>query len=237
MVELMVALGHLGVVAILGGIGGILFRKDFQWKWFVGALLLYLFYDFLLTGGFYFFPNPISNLDWNWFGKLLSISGMLGIAAWHVFGFERSGITFRQKSGSRSAYAVLFALCAVLSYFAISDGQGPSDPETIAFQWTMPGLDEELFYRGVLLLAMNEAFRKRWNILGASIGYGGLLTAILFGLAHAMSFENGGYDFDMMTFAITGIPSLILLWIREKTGSILLPIIGHNFANGIFTII
>ncbi len=34
-----------------------------------------------------------------------------------------------------------------------------------------------------------------------------------------------------MTFAITGIPSLLLVWLRERTGSLLLPVVLHNYAN------
>ncbi len=65
----------------------------------------------------------------------------------------------------------------------VSNSSETADFETIAFQWTMPSIDEELFYRGVLLLMMNEAFTRRVTILGAPIGYGGLLTSLLFGLA------------------------------------------------------
>jgi membrane protease YdiL (CAAX protease family) len=32
---------------------------------------------------------------------------------------------------------------------------------------------------------------------------------------------------------MTGVPSLILVWMRERTGSLLLPILLHNFGNSI----
>ena len=129
------------------------------------------------------------------------------------------------------------ALSGLFFYLAVSGADGkPDDLETIVFQWTMPGLDEELFYRGVLLLAMNEAFAPRVNILGARIGYGGLLTSVLFGLAHGVSYGAGGFSFDPMFFALTGGPSLLLLWLREKTGSLVLSVIAHNIANGASTL-
>ena len=40
-----------------------------------------------------------------------------------------------------------------------------------------------------------------------------------------------------MIFAMTGVPSLILLWLREQTGSVVMPILAHNVANGAFTVI
>lgn len=46
----------------------------------------------------------------------------------------------------------------------------------------------------------------------------------------------GGFEFEAVNFAVTGAPSLLLLWIREKTGSVVLPIIGHNVANGAFAL-
>ncbi len=126
-------------------------------------------------------------------------------------------------------------MSALFFYMAISGADGRDDWETVAFQWTMPGLDEEVFYRGVLLVAMNEAFAKRISILGAPIGFGGLLTSALFGLAHGLSFGPGGFEFELGFFLMTGGPSILLLWMREKTGSILLPVIAHNIANGAFT--
>ncbi len=231
------AVGVIAVLALIGVAGGSIIRRDFDAKWFAIALMLYLLYEFLLTRTFSQFPDLGIESEWNWVGKFLSLGGMIAIAGLPMFGFARCGITLRQKPGSRPAFILLGVLCLIFLALAITDGSGPDDLETIAFQWTMPGLDEEVFYRGVLLLAMNEAFRTRWNIFGTPIGIGGLLTSVAFGLAHALSFENGGYAFDLMTFVATGIPSLLLLWMRERTGSILLPIIGHNFANGISTIV
>jgi uncharacterized protein len=235
--ELWLLLGQVGVLVVLGGVGAVAFRRDFHLGWFLAALLLYVVYDALLTRGFFLLPGFPPDAQWNWLGKALALAGMLGVAALPRFGYGRSGLTLKQKPGSWAAVVALLILSAVAFYFAIADADGPADGETIAFQWTMPGLDEEAFYRGVLLLAMNEAFRARASILGAPIGFGGVLTAVLFGLAHAMGFEAGGYSFDLATFALTGVPSLILLWMRERTGSVLLPIVAHNVANGAFTIV
>lgn len=228
---------QLGVVLALGLGGAALFRKSFRPGWFAAGLGLYVAYDFLLTSGFSLVPDFFPSASWNWTGKLMSLAGMLVIAALPAFGWRRAGLTLRQAPGSALAIIVLAALAGLFFYLAISGADGRDDWETIAFQWTMPGLDEEVFYRGVFLLAMNEAFTARWRILGASIGYGGLIATVLFGLAHGLEFEKGGLSFDAMSFAMTGGPALILLWLREKTGSVLMPIIGHNIANGASTLI
>lgn len=234
--EIFTVLGQAGVIALLGVAGAFLLRRDFKAGWFIAALLLYVVYDFLLTRAFFTFPDPLEGVDWNWSGKLASLAGMLIVAATPLFGFRRAGVTLRQGTGFGFAFVVFILFVALFFYMAISGADGRDDWETIAFQWTMPGLDEEVFYRGVLLLAMNEAFRGRLNVIGAPIGYGGLLTSVLFGLAHGLSYGEAGYSFDGMTFLMTGGPSLILLWLRERTGSILLPVIAHNVANGAFTV-
>lgn len=234
--EIVLVLGQIGVIAVLGLVGALIRRKSFNLSWFLGALLLYAIYEALLTRGFYLLPNLPTDAHWNWLGKILAMAGTLAIAASPLFGFARVGITLRQNEGLRMPLAVLAVFAVLFTYLAFIDGEGPGDPETIAFQWTMPGIDEEMFYRGILLLAMNEAFRTRLTVFGAPIGYGGLLTSVLFGLAHAMSFERGGFEFDLMTFAVTCVPSLLLLWLRERTGSVALPVIAHNMANGISTL-
>ncbi|HNP35977.1 MAG TPA: CPBP family intramembrane metalloprotease [Woeseiaceae bacterium] len=235
--ELFTVLGQVGVVAVFGAIGAVLLRRDFRLGWFIAALALYVLYDGLLTRMFFAIPNYPQESSWNWLGKTMSLAGMLIVASLPMFGFRRVGLTVEQRPNFRTPLIVFLGLIALFVYLAIGDRSGIADFETIAFQWTMPSLDEELFYRGVLLLMMNEAFTRKATILGAPIGYGGLLTSLLFGLAHGFGYAEGSFQFDLMTFALTGIPSLILLWLRERTGSLLLPMLGHSASNGLFTVI
>jgi membrane protease YdiL (CAAX protease family) len=89
----------------------------------------------------------------------------------------------------------------------------------------------------VLLLMLNEAFGKPVKILGAPMGWAAIVTSVAFGLAHALGYENGAFTFDAMTMALTGGPALLLVWLKEKTGSLLLPVVMHNFANSISMLI
>lgn len=235
--EIILVAGQAGIVALLALAGALVFRRSFNWRWLAVALALYVLYDFLLTRGFFLIPHWPAEANWNWLGKVLSLGGMLVIAALPMFGFERSGITLKQKPGWPLALIALIPLTAFYVYFALMANDGPDDLETMLFQWTMPGFDEEVFYRGVLLLAMNEAFRARTNILGAPIGYGGILTCVVFGLAHALSYGKAGFSFEPVYFLLTGVPSFLLLWMRERTGSIVMPIVAHNIANGVSTLI
>jgi membrane protease YdiL (CAAX protease family) len=160
------------------------------------------------------------------------------VATLPAFGWRKSGLTLRQdRKGLRPAIIVSMLLCAVFVYFALKLPNEPLDRETLAFQLTMPGLEEEPFYRGILLLALNEAFRARVRLLGIQVGWGGILSCVLFGLAHAFGYWHGAFSFDPLTMALTGGPALIAVWLRERTGSIVLPVLVHNFANSISLLI
>ena len=226
-----------GVVVALATIFALLVPKAFRVRWLLIALLLIFIHDAFLLRGFGFIPRIISDSDWNWTGKLLATFVMLGVAALPRFGWKESGLTFRQSENSTSAWAVLAIFAITVFAAAIYFGDGRDDWDTILFQWTMPGIEEEIFYRGVLLLALNEAFATRARVLGADIGWGGILATVAFGLIHSLFYDVEGISFDAISFAITGGPALLLLWLREKTGSVLLPILAHNVANGAFVVV
>jgi hypothetical protein len=124
-------------------------------------------------------------------------------------------------------------ILALYAYFAVTADDGQASRETNAYQLTLPGLEEEPFYRGVLLLALAQAFRGRATFLGIDWSWGAFLSSTLFGLAHAFGFSDGSFSFDPLTFLLTGVPALVLVWMRERTGSLLLPILLHNFGNSI----
>jgi len=233
---LITTLMQAGVLVAFGVLGAFLFRRDFRLLWFIGAVVLFLVYAALLTRGFWTLPRLFPEADWHWTGKIFSFIGMLIVASLPIFGLKRTGLTLSQGPKPWPAFLLFFVLSGLFFYMAISGADGRDDWETIAFQWTMPGLDEELFFRGVFLVALNEAFRSRVSVLGAPIGYGGLLTSLVFGLVHALNYTSAGVSFELMAFVVTGLPSLILLWLRERTGSLLLPILGHNISNGASTL-
>lgn len=221
---------QLGVLIALCAVGAIL-PGGARWRWVAIALALFVAYDFALTRAFRLLPSLPPEADWNWFGKVLAISAMLAIASLPAFGWKRVGITWHQEGGWMLPVLVMLIAVAPLVWLNVADGIEPSDAETIAFQLTMPGFDEELFYRGVLLLALNEAFRGKVRVLGAPIGWGGIVAIILFGVVHGIAWSDGvTLDTEAMLWA--GIPGVVLLWIRERTGSIVLPIVAHNLANG-----
>lgn len=226
--------GVIGLLLVVGGALGLARRGSFSLRWLLVAAALVLLNDFLLSRGYGLLPRMIPRSDWNWQGKLLALAATLAIASLPAFGWRRSGLTFSQAKGSLRVcvpFAVAYcAFFAALAYFFPSD---PASAETVAFQLTMPGFEEEPFYRGVLLLALDRAFTGRIRLLGVDWGWGAVLSCALFGLAHAFGYGQGGFSFDPLTMALTAVPALAAVWLRLRTGSLLLPILLHNFGNSV----
>lgn len=233
---IMALAGWIGATAAAGLVAALALRGRVKWLWLFGALALMTAYDALLTRGYGHIPIQFWPSDWNWEGKAMALALSLTVAL--LLGARRCGLTLRQdRQGLKGALILSGLLVALFLGLALYFPTPPLNPDELAFQLTMPGLDEELFYRGVLLLMLNEAFARPLRVLGAPMGWGALISSIAFGLAHALGYDDGAFTFDAMTMALTGGPALLLVWVREKTGSLLLPVLLHNFANAIFLIV
>ena len=231
------AFALLAVFLTLGGIIGFFQRDQFNLKWFIVAASLAFFNFVLLSRCFEMLPSwlDFEGTKWNWVGKLLALGGTLVIMSLPSFGWRRCGMTLRQNAEGRTrTYLAAIAFCVVFGTLVLLFQ--PSEPftkEALAFQLTMPGFEEEPMWRGILLFALNEAFRGRTRILRASMGWGGALTAIMFGCLHAIHFSNGSLSFGIGEMIATGVIGFVLLWFRERSGSLVLPVLIHNYVNTI----
>lgn len=220
-VALLLAAG--GAIALLGKGKGVSFR------WLLAAAGLVLLNDALLTRVYRLVPDLIAG-HWNWQGKILALLATLAVAALPAFGWRASGLTLRQSD--LKAPIVVAGLYALLFIgLALAFPNEPASAETKTFQLTLPGLEEETFYRGLLLLTLNRAFIGRTQLLGVDWSWGAMLSCALFGLAHAFGISHGQVSFEPLYFALTAGPSLIAVWLRLRTGSILLPVLMHNLGN------
>ncbi|WP_293643422.1 CPBP family intramembrane glutamic endopeptidase, BDIM_20840 family [Sphingopyxis sp. RIFCSPHIGHO2_12_FULL_65_19] len=223
--------GTLAVLLLLGLVVGFADRQRFSVRWLLVAALLVALNDMLLTRAYGLLPELIGG-SWNWQGKLLALCATLAVASLPAFGWRRAGLTLSQEPGSlRAALPVAALYCAFFIAIALAFPGEPADVETAAFQLTMPGIEEELFYRGLLLFALDQAFRGRRRFLGVDWGWGAVLSSMLFGMAHAFGYSDGQFSFDAITMALTAVPAFLAVWLRLRTGSVLLPVLLHNFGN------
>ncbi len=229
--------GTLGILLILGASLGLADRRNFSAGWLLVAALLVTINDALLTLGYGRLLDLVGG-TWNWQGKLMALAASMAVAALPAFGLRQVGVTLSHAAGSLKAAApIAAAYCAFFVLIALLFPAEPVSAEDLAFQLTMPGLEEELFYRGVLMFALDQAFHGRKRLLGVDWGWGAVLSCLLFGLTHAFGYSDGVFSFDPVTMALTAIPSFIAVWIRLRTGSLLLPVLLHNFGNSLSLVI
>ena len=150
-----------------------------------------------------------------------------GIAIYFIFRQQfkdNDFFTFKQnKEGLKAALKVACAL-SLSGILSIKE----FNLETLLFQITMPGIDEEIMFRGILLGLMCSALR---NNNKAYKNPAIIINGILFGLAHSLVFQNGKVAFNTGAFIGTGMIGYALAYITIKTRSILIPMLTHNLSN------
>lgn len=99
----------------------------------------------------------------------------------------------------------------------------------------MPGLAEELVYRGCLLGLLDRLFLGRLRMFAAPLGWGALVTALLFGLLHGLwldSFLSLHIDWIALRNAV--VSGLVFAWLRARTGSLVMPVVAHGLQDFAF---
>lgn len=111
-------------------------------------------------------------------------------------------------------------------------------PEYLFYQLTMPGIAEELGYRGVIQPGLNESFGPSWKLLGARVGWGWVITSVIFWAPHAFHVDSQMHlSFHWPTLTIQLIAGFVFGWIRERTDSVFPSVLAHNFVNVVWTLI
>lgn len=203
-----------------------------------GLFAVYLGLDDLAT----VLPRLLPALDivgsgqWNWSGKLWSIA--LALVAIFALRLGRADVGLVAPNNVKVSIIVTAALIAFS--FSLGFVFDPDIPnaETVAFQLLMPGLAEELAYRGVapaILLGLYRsestlqpqgAARIPWNVI--------LITSIMFGTWHGLSFGDGSFSFSPLPALFPFIGAIAYGWLRFYSGSLLFPIVAHGLGNTMF---
>ncbi len=211
-----------------------------QRGWIAGAAALAFLYSvaiFLPVA----YPHLLPHLgkEWNWAGKLFSIvtTTIVTVLLLVFAGFRARdfGLTFVQAPGT--GRAILFGIIPFLILVGVLVWQmSPPGPwpgrETLAYQASLPGLDEEFFFRGILLAVFDRMFPTKWDVLGARIGYGALAISIVFGIGHAVLLDKALHPHFFVAEGIfAGVIGLMLVWVRARAQSLVLPVLAHNAVN------
>lgn len=183
------------------------------------------------------------DLHWNWQGK--TIEAMWPLIVVYVFGWlkpQEIGLTLKSNTIRYLTLSILVILITmVFLSFHINANQfvrGNPGAETIIYQLTMPGLGEEMVYRGIFWAIINRYLSQSGIFFKLNIGWPLILTSILFTCSHVVIFHSSTNSIELLWSGLIALPIGIALGlIREKTASIWPCIVFHNAVNGLFVIL
>lgn len=219
----------LGILLVLSSAS-----REFAFRWALIAVALILIEDVLLTSLWLTIPQPASWGQWNWTGKALALAGSLLIATLPWFGLDAVGLRMFQAPGSGIAWIACAVVCVgIIATVLLFGGNPYQGTDTVIYQAGLAAPEEEIFYRGLLFVALDRAFLERREIYGAKVGPAVLLTALCFAMVHGLS--RGGSEIDVrpILFGTYLIVGLFLGWVRARTGSLLAPIGVHVLGNAV----
>jgi len=179
--------------------------------------------------------DGFQHLHWSWQECLLSTAWPFLLAAL-VPGISLAsiGVTSRFRPGwlKPSIVALLLAL-AVPALFFILGARKKLDAEGWAFLLIMPGLAEELVFRGVYQSLLNRVFGKPWRLANAEFGWGLIIGAILFAGSNGLVAVDPQLHARIVLHAAIApvMLSFVSGWVRERTNSVWPCVFGHNLSN------
>jgi membrane protease YdiL (CAAX protease family) len=179
--------------------------------------------------------DGFQQLHWSWQECILSTAWpFLLVALVPGISLASIGVTSRFRPGwlKPSLVAGLLAL-AVPAAFSLLGVRKKLDTQGWVFLLIMPGLAEELVFRGVYQSLGNRVFGKPWRLAGAEFGWALIITAILFAGSNGLVAVDPQLHARIVLHAAIApfMLSLVSGWIRERTDSVWPSVIGHNLSN------
>ena len=192
---------------------------------------------FLMHGLLLYLPTEFESLrltngNWNWSGKVYALLGsLLFLALYRKFDLKDYFLTLKQhkdflKHGLIAIF-VIFVLKGLFNVLYLSPTEW--DMESLLFQATMPGLDEEIAFRGIMLGLLTKILKPARRPLFHPAIY---VTALLFGMAHGL-YLNDSFElsYNISSLLITALLGVAWAWMTLKSGSILMALVSHNLGN------
>jgi membrane protease YdiL (CAAX protease family) len=170
---------------------------------------------------------------WSWQESLLTAAWpFLLVAVSPAISLNSIGVTSRFCKGwLKPSTAALLVALAVPSLFFLLGARKDLDLEGWVFLLTMPGLAEELVFRGVFQSLLNSMFGRPWRVAGAEIGWGLIIAAILFACYNGLVSVDSHLRVNPSAAIAPFTLSLVSGWVRERTGSVWPSVLGHNLSN------
>jgi uncharacterized protein len=103
----------------------------------------------------------------------------------------------------------------------------------LGFEGIFVGFTEEIPFRGLLQTFLMQRTSGRVRLWKFDMHIAGVILAMLFALAHITSFWESTFWFALGQQVYGFALGILYAYWREKSGSLLAPIIGHNVSDGV----
>lgn len=213
----------------------IIYKNKVNWKWVAIAIGIFLLHKiFLFLGVDEIYPNLIPG-RYNWEGKIVAIIFLLLCA--RILFHKKSdewGLKISQRGDAKKAgiFTTIFtAFIAVgLAWFYFS-GIKKGETSDWLYQLSMPGIEEEIYYRGIMLLILDKAFLQKWKFAKVNWSWGAIIMIGMFYFTHVIHVDSNWNTLIIWGDFLPGLYGLLLMYIRLATGSLAFPIILHGWIN------
>jgi uncharacterized protein len=206
--------------------------RDFTVKrrWAIGlAILAFVLYFAAVVAGSELQDRVLPNLSMGWLQQVASALMAIGVATALGKPTQLLGLVRPEGQWIKVAIGVgiSIALLGTLADWLTPTPSSTHDVEYFVYQATMPGIGEELGFRGLFLgLLTTAGVQQGWPRAG---GFWLLATAALpFTLLHLLELDG----MALLTMSIyTFYAAIALGWTRMVSGSIWPAVVAHNIAN------
>jgi uncharacterized protein len=180
-------------------------------------------------------PRAVRTLggEWNWLGKLCSL--VVCVIAIRAFALSRTavGLVWPPRRARAAWWAIALLTAASTALGFVYTPPRPS-LETVLFQLTMPGITEELAFRGVAFALLTSSWNGRDTPDTPTPWAAIVTTAVAFGLWHMVGVQQGRLTFDVMSGLFPLIGGIAYGWLRAISGTVWLPMLAHGVGNTAF---
>lgn len=177
----------------------------------------------IATYGFlpvFILSSLLSWVDWRrWPGAVLISLAEIGLLLWFALWVR----------GKTPQQVVKPAASLALVPLALSSTNRTGDVIfSILYFYLLVAVSEELLFRGYAQARLNAAFGRPWAFLGIPVGWGWIITSILFGLWH-LSWGSAHLNGPHALWTV--FAGLLFGLIREKSDGVAAPILLHGVLN------
>lgn len=232
--EVVDALGEFAPAAAIAVL--VLAGRRFERAWALPLVFALFVADALLLDIHAWYPDaPLPSGVWNWQGKITAL--LFALSALALLPRARLAEVGLFVMPPKSAWPRLLTIAVVICALALARSiyfgkPEPFSVETLAFQATMPGLHEEMTFRGLWWVLFALALDPGRTTAGKFPWWTLAATTMLFAAAHAIDLTpQGTFTIEWPFFAATAVSGALYGLLQGIGRAIWIPILVHNLAN------